>query len=254
MTDIHIKTFFGQNTGLMIKSNSRAEPFIHLICFRKKVDGTWEKPSKGAGKIIKCSLEEIALILEVLNKKRYHWQNYHNYKDTKTLISFEWEDDKFSNLWIKIGEYRRYLKLGEITVMYLFLAHLLEEKIIYATIPPIKNKSSPINDQDFPRESSKIGDSFKLPHHVKNDPFLINNKFNQSSNRQQKEDLYKNLTNIGGTIKKGTKKALLITFSEGNEIWIPKSTIHNNYILQKRKPQEFLIDNWVLERNNLLEK
>ena len=40
MTDIHSKSFFGQNTGMIIKSNSKSEDFIFITCLRKKQDGT----------------------------------------------------------------------------------------------------------------------------------------------------------------------------------------------------------------------
>lgn len=238
----------------MIKSNSKAEPFIYLICFKKKLDGTWEKPSKGDGKIIKCSLEEIAMMLGVLNKERYHWQNYHEYNEIRTTISFEWEDDNFSNLWIKIGKYRRYLSLGEIRVMFLLLAHLLEEKIIYGTIPPLENKRKPSKEYYSENDISTDSSLSRSCYHKNNSNYPINKKNTKFSHKKKRKNPFKDLTKIGGTIKKGTKKALLISFSEGYDIWIPKSTIHNNYVLQKRNSQEFLIDNWILERNNLLEK
>jgi hypothetical protein len=40
-----------------------------LKCIKKKNDGIWEKPSKGEDKKIKCSLEEMIMILQVLKRK-----------------------------------------------------------------------------------------------------------------------------------------------------------------------------------------
>ena len=227
MANVHSKTFFGQKTGLMIKSNSKNEPFIYFICFKKKINGTWEKPSKGAGKIVKCSLEEMAIMLDLLNKKRFHWHNYHDYNKIKTGISFEWENKECKRLWIIIGKYRRCMDLGEIKIMALLLEHLLEEKIINATCPPKEKKFSELENQKPIEKLPKIENLLKSPH-------------------------FREKTKIEGKIKKETKKAFLIRFRGGKEIWVPKSTIHNDYSFQTGDSQEFLIDNWILEKNKLI--
>ena len=54
-----------------------------------------------------------------------------------------------------------------------------------------------------------------------------------------------------GTIISETKKALLIEFNPGNEIWIPKSTIHSTYVQHKNLHQQFLIDTWILKKNEI---
>ena len=66
MGDTHSKSFFGQNTGLIVSSSSKTDPYFFIRCIKKKPGGSWEKPSSGEGKVVKCSLDEIVMILEVL--------------------------------------------------------------------------------------------------------------------------------------------------------------------------------------------
>ena len=79
MVDIHSRSFFGQNVGLIVRSPSRAEPFIFFTFTMKKQDGSWEKFKNGEGKSIKISLEEIAMILEVLNRNQNSWSTVHSF-------------------------------------------------------------------------------------------------------------------------------------------------------------------------------
>jgi len=60
------------------------------------------------------------------------------------------------------------------------------------------------------------------------------------------------MTKIDGSINGETEKALLIKFiSSGQEMWIPKSTIHCQFSPRKNIEQSFLIDNWILKRNKI---
>ena len=56
---------------------------------------------------------------------------------------------------------------------------------------------------------------------------------------------------ITGHIKAETGKALLIVFASGQEVWIPKSTIHSEYKPEVGVDQSFLTDSWILKRNNI---
>ena len=102
MTDNHSKSFFGQATGIIINSPSKTDPFIFLRCIKKKQDGIWEKPSLGEGKTIKCSLEQIVMILQVLEGKTPSWSGYHKYKETNTQISVNWEGKGQDKLWYRV--------------------------------------------------------------------------------------------------------------------------------------------------------
>ena len=42
MVDSHLKSFFGQNTGIIVSSFSSSDPFTFIHCFKKKPNGIWE--------------------------------------------------------------------------------------------------------------------------------------------------------------------------------------------------------------------
>ena len=70
------------------------------------------------------------------------------------------------------------------------------------------------------------------------------------STKKKKSDNEK--SNIDGSIIGETEKALLINFKTGQELWIPKSTIHGQYNSNRNISQNFSIDNWILKRNKIL--
>jgi hypothetical protein len=133
MVDSHSKSFFGQNTGIIIKSPSRSVENIFITCIKKKNNGNWEKPTLNEGKTIKISLEEIVMILEVLKRNSESWKSYHSFENEKTPISFNWDGKDKSILWINIGEYKKRLSFSQIFIFKMFMAHLLKEKIEYST-------------------------------------------------------------------------------------------------------------------------
>ena len=59
-------------------------------------------------------------------------------------------------------------------------------------------------------------------------------------------------TNVQGTIKGETDKALFIIFPSGQEQWIPKSKIHSNYVSEKEINQSFLIEDWILKKAGII--
>jgi len=130
MTDSHSKSFFGQNTGIIVSSSSSSDPFMFIHCFKKKPDGVWEKPSYNEGKAVKFSLEEIVLILRVLNHKTHKWQCQHIFKGKETSVFFNWEDNNHDVLWINVGKYSKRLNLAQTEILRLLLTHFLDEKII----------------------------------------------------------------------------------------------------------------------------
>ena len=245
----HSKGFFGQNTGLLINSSSNSEPFFFIRCIKKNPDGTWEKPSRGEGRVIKCSLEEIVMMLEVLNRKCLNWSSYHSFKDIETQITFEWEDEKARTLWIKIDKYSKMLGFAEAEILRRLLTHFLEEKIVHATVSSIdtvKNKSMKKNF--FDKLSQDINnDTMVEKHDSPPDIEIITAPIEQKA-----RDFTKEKANVEGSIQGETKKALLIQFNSGDELWIPKSTIHGKYVPKKNKAQKFLIDDWILKKNKII--
>jgi len=249
MVKTHSKSFFGQNTGLIINSSSNSEPFFFIRCIKKKHDGNWEKPSRGEGKVIKCSLEEIVMMLEVLNRSCANWSSYHSFKDNQTQIVFEWEDEKARTLWIKIDKYSKMLNYAQAEILRRLLTHFLEEKIVHATVSSIdtvKNNSGKNNSFDKLSRDVNKDTTFD-----KNDAPPEKERINASLD-QKVRDFTKEKANVNGSIQGETKKALLIQFTSGDELWIPKSTIHGKYLPKKNKDQKFLIDDWILKKNQII--
>jgi len=134
MANAHSKSFFGQTTGLIVSSSSKEDDFIFLKCVKKKGDGTWEKLSLGEGKTIKCSLDEMVMMLQVLERKISNWNTYHAYKDANTQINFNRKEEGGKEIvWIKIGGYSKMLAFPQVEILKMLLAHLLKEKIEHAT-------------------------------------------------------------------------------------------------------------------------
>ena len=235
MVDKHSQSFFGQSTGLTIRSSSKTEPFIFFKCIKKKSDGTWEKPSLGEGKTIKCNLDEIVMILDVLNRNRASWTSFHNFNDVKTQISFKWEDDTKQKLLIYIGKYSKMLKFAQIEIFRLLLKHILEEKIEFATV---LNFDAANKEAIFLKNNNQTNQGTAS----KTLPIVA-----ETVERNESE-----ICQIKGVIEGETEKALLIQFNKDKEVWIPKSIIRSDFDTSvKDSTQDFLIDNWILKRNNI---
>ena len=220
----------GQNTAIIIKSHSKSKPSVFFQCLKKKTNGIWEKPSLNEGKIIKFSLEELVMILQVLNRKLVNWINYHSYQNRKTQISFSWEDENAAILWINIDDYSKMLNFSQTEILRLLLTHLLNEKIIYSTNTRIKNNIS----EEEKSDNNEINNCIETTVH-------------QSPTKKTSM-----LTQIEGLIKSESTKAILIEFNSDMKIWIPKSTIHSEYNPRKNSIHNFLIENWILRKNKLL--
>ena len=238
MVDSHSKSFFGQNTGIIINSPSKSSPFTFMHCFKKKPTGIWEKPSSKEGKSIKFSLEELVLILRVLNRQTLRWQSHHDYKDATTSISFNWEDNDAEVLWINIGKYSKRLTLAQAEILRLLLEHILQEKVINSTSPSKLERSLKPNASSRPeiKPTKEIDNVNRASDFF--EPF-------------QRSIAPNEITDIDGSIIGETDKAFLIKFDETEE-WVPKSAIKNQPTDQKNTPQKFLIDNWILKKLHLI--
>jgi len=242
MTDTHNHIFFGQASALLVSSPSKDVPYIFIRCLKKKPEGSWEKPSNGEGKTIKISMEEIVMILEVFNKKLNNWVSVHSYKQENTRISFTWENGNENKIWINIGEYSKMLTFAQIEILRLLMEHLLKEKIKYATISNSSSKKD--NDVDSIQDYGGQNNEKKTtPIHVPENHIIAQ----KSKPSNEKERI-----TIEATLKGKTQKAILINFQSGQELWVPKSTIHNQFSLNQNHPQTFLIDKWILQKNNVI--
>ena len=57
---------------------------------------------------------------------------------------------------------------------------------------------------------------------------------------------------INAQIKVESPKALLITLESEDEVWIPKSTVHNEYDARNKDLQKFTVDKWIIEKHKIL--
>jgi len=235
MADSHSKSFFGQNTGIIIASPAKSVPFIFIRCLNRKEDGTWEKPSQNEGKTIRLSLEEIICIQEVLNKKSQNWRGYHVFRDEKTEIFVGWESEAREVLKFKIGNYKKKLKFPNTTFLSRLLDHISDEKIEYATSGTFETKVK--------KEKIKDADYSVFTEHIKA-------KNGLQVVETTEFELSKDRLEINAKIKVESPKALLITLDTGNEFWIPKSTVHNEYnVNDKENFQKIKVDRWIIDRN-----
>jgi len=239
MTDTHSQSFFGQSTGLIIQSSSKNEPYIFLRSIKRKPDSVWEKPTLGEGKTIRCSLDEMVMILRVLQRKIDSWSSYHTYKDNNTPISFSWENNKEDKLWINIGNYSKMLGIAQIEIFKLLLKHLIKEKIEFATTSNITQK------KDSDQEDLLLSNSS----HSNTPEFKENTTV--ESNIIKSNGIDKTIIEINGSIKAETEKAILIVFKTGQEVWFPKSLIHSKFKTVLGIDQTFLLDEWLLEKNGI---
>ncbi|MBY9016177.1 MAG: hypothetical protein KGD68_10835 [Candidatus Lokiarchaeota archaeon] len=238
MADSHSKSFFGQNTGIIVSSSSSSDPFMFIHCFKKKPNGVWEKPSSREGKAIKFSLEEIVMILRVLNHETHKWQCQHIFKGKESSVSFNWEDINYNVLWINVGKYSKRLNLAQTAILRLLLTHFLDEKIIYSTLQK-KGNTDRIKKRN--QKNQVQSDEINVPLDDQNLPHELN-KAKKTPN---------DTSNLYGSIVGETEKAVLIDFTNKEE-WIPKSAINNQYLPQKNVKQKFMINDWILKKLELI--
>jgi hypothetical protein len=199
----------------------------------------------GEGKTVKCNLDEIVMILEVLQGKRKAWSSFHSFKDSKTSISFKWDENSGDKVYISIASYSKMLAYSQIIVLKMLLEHLLKEKIAYATIPFASNKK----DDNSGEEWDSSGDQESGEAIVEKDnkeegrkPVIVEEKVSLEQNK---------VAQIRATIKSESSKALLLNLSNGSDVWFPKSVIHSEYSTEIEASQSFIVDEWILKKNHV---
>ncbi len=269
MTNSHSLSFFGQNSGITIKSSAKEDPFLFLKFIKKKQDGSWEKPSRGEGKSIKLSMEEIVMILRLLQKKTKNWSTVHTFKNMKTQISFNWDTSKEKDdekiLWLSVGEYKKMFNYAQTEIFYMLLDHLIKEKIEFATIQKENSQKSKeiVSSKEMEPYKAIENDDPELDDVEPSEIIEENQIWADDTSKRDGEEykvpkkiessiLKKATSEINGTIKNKTEKAVFIAFNDGKEIWIPKSTIRSPNELNPEKSHKFLIDNWILKKHNLI--
>ncbi|MHA2196677.1 MAG: hypothetical protein ACXABO_13910 [Promethearchaeota archaeon] len=214
-------------------------PYVFLSCINRKDDGAWEKTTKGEGKTVRISIEEIICILEVLHRRSANWRGYHVFKDRKTEIYVGWESESRQVLRVKIGDYIKKLRFPNLNFLTLMLEHILSEKIEFATSGTFEAKGKEKEELDDETEYGVFAE-----HITARDGLHIveTTEYGASIDRVE----------IKAKIKVESPKALLIALESDEEFWIPKSTIHNEYNLRNKDLQEFTIDKWIIEKNKIL--
>jgi hypothetical protein len=238
MTNSHLKSFFGQNSALIVESPQKSLPFIFLKCIKKKEDGSWEKMKEG--KTVKITIEEIICILEVLNRKSANWRGYHVFKDYQTEIYVAWEDKSRQVCVFRIGDYEKKLRFPNNRFLTLLLKHILSEKIEFATSDTYANE-----EVDKEKISDENGD-----YRVFSEQIFARDGLQVIETTGH--DLSPDKIEISAKIKAKSPKAILIDINGDKEFWIPKNTIHSKYDLEDReKIQKFLVDRWIIKKNKI---
>jgi len=248
MVEKHNKAFFGSKVGMFFDSSSWTNQFFFLKFIKKRNDDSWEKPSKGEGKSIKFSLEEMTHILRVLRKEKLSWKTTHIFEGNSTHISFKWDNDK-ERFHINGGDYHKMLNYAEIVVFKALLEHVFEEKITHSTV-----NSTNIGFKQSVGADSKVKNSGLIVTEEikgKSEPKNLNSK-QLPSPQLEKINLDDETAKVGGVCEGKTEKALLILFESGKQVWIPKSTIRSGFDEGSNKMQDFTIDTWVLKKNGIV--
>jgi len=244
MGDKHLQNFFGKNTSMFVRSTSKADPYIFLQFIMKKRNGIWEKPSIGQGMLLKCNLDEIIMIKEVLKGKFKSWSTKLTFKGKDVGIALKWDDNSNLKLWINAGKYSKMLDYSQVQLFIALLNHLLREKVKFSTIT-----------SSLERTDSQIGQIRKIEKpqensHNKRIPSknqTTETKYIKNTKVTVKKTFKKDVKQITGTIKFQTKKAILLELSSGEEKWVPKSVIQSLFKSWGKNEQTFYLDSWFFE-------
>ena len=249
MGDKHIQNFLGKKTSMFVRSTSKTDPFVLLQFITKKRNGTWEKPSFGQGMLLKCNLDEIIMINEVLKGKFKSWSANLTFKGKDVSISVKWDDNSHLKLWINAGKYLKMLDYSQVQLFISLLNHLLKEKVKYSTI----TSSLERNDSQISQVSQirKIEKPQEIPYKKKRPSKnqTIETKYINNTKVTVKKSFKKPVKQITGTIKFQTKKAILLELSTGEEKWVPKSVIQSLFKSWGKMEQTFYLDSWFFEAN-----
>lgn len=128
--DKHNVSFFGKSSAMLVSTAGMNDPYMFVRMIKQKQDQTWEKPSQQEGKLIRFSLEEQCMILNVLNRYMDDVSGFHTFKDSKTPFSFKWKEE---TLWCNVGDYSKPLTASQVDYFRRIMEHIVEEKIANAT-------------------------------------------------------------------------------------------------------------------------
>ncbi|MFX1281450.1 MAG: hypothetical protein ACFFA3_19030, partial [Promethearchaeota archaeon] len=125
-----------------------------------------------------------------------------------------------------------------LNLLNLMLKHILDEKIEFATSGSYKFKEKEKIDEES--EYSVFAE-----HITARDGLHIVETTEYGASIDTIE--------LNAKIKVESPKALLIILESEDEVWIPKSTVHNEYDLKNKEFQKFLVDKWIIEKSKILQ-
>ena len=219
---------------MILKSNSKSDPFIYFTFIKRKDEQNWEKPSTGEGKSIKLSLDEIAMIQRLLKKTAKSWKGFHTYEGTKTSIELIWTGE--DEIQIKVDQYSKQIKAGQIDVLRLLFKHLLKEKVEFSTELKSLNEFKGSNNAE---KEINAPETRSIPPKKSPSPKKIPDTANQPE-----------ISGISGIIEKSTEKALQIKLESGELKWVPKSKIHSEFDPVSQELQLFQVESWILKKKD----
>ena len=230
---------------MFLQSNSKSDPFVFFTFIKKKDGETWEKPSMGEGKSIKISLEELAMFQRLFNKTAKSWKGFHSFNGTKTSIELNWTGE--DEIQMKVDQYLKPLKAGQIDVLGRLIRHLFQEKIEFATEgKPNQNGSNNERDGsanesiDFEADNTEVETNAAIA-------ITVPKKTIKKSPNASKEP---ETTKISGVIVKTTEKAIQVRLELSEEKWFPKSRVRSEYDPMSQELQMFLVESWILKKKD----
>ena len=242
----HVRSFFGQKTGIIFDSDDQSSEYAYMTFIRKQQNGIWEKPSERQGKKIKLNLGELIMIRRVLAGLDDKWSTVHTFKEQKTFkeiktqISVSRNINDRKQIWMNVDSYSKNIKLPETEIFQLLLNHIIDEKITYSTGNKV-NKSNfqkaPMNDRKIETRPVKDEQTVKLPEKkvletIKNDT--------------QDGDF----TELEAKYVRETEKAVCLQFTgDEKERWVPKSIL-KILPVNSDEYQNLLLPNWFIARRN----
>ena len=272
----HTHSFFGQKVGVIFDSADWKDPYLYLRFLKKKATGDWEKPSKKEGKNIKLNLLEILAIQDVFQGQGRKWSTVHKFGDETTPITIEQKGEEFM---LGIPGYAKYFKFPESLLFAKIMAHVVEEKIVYATgyspkesSEKFKSEASSESKVDF---NPKIGINnlddqtesleeslfdFQIPeefleeaqplpkkdphpekkHEINNEQLITHQEWLQQL--PLKDDSYL----VPGEILARSPKAIAFQVKGANSTWVPLSCINND--LAQPSDSGLWIKKWFVEK------
>ncbi|MFX0077478.1 MAG: hypothetical protein ACFE96_18700 [Candidatus Hermodarchaeota archaeon] len=248
MGDKHLQNFFGNHTTMFVRSTSKEDPFVFLQFISKRSNGFWQNPSIGEGLLLRCNLDQIIMIKDVLKGTFKSWSTNLTLRGRDVNIALAWEDANPPKLWINAANYSKLLNYSQVQLLRSLLKHILKEKVKSSTVTSsLEGFGGKIRPRKEIEKLQEKNNNHNKRTASKNQS--VETKYINNTKVTVKKTIKRDVKEITGTIKFQTKKALLLDLSSGEEIWVPKSVIRSLYKAWGKKEQIFYVDSWFFKEN-----